>query len=521
MFGNKRLTEAGRKISATNEQKVRDALQQLSDLLSVLEPAVDPESDFGAQVEAGREAMWLRAVESIAPSRNAKVHSLSEIREALSVLTELELVEKDYPTEKRVELAKKGLAMPVKDENGEIVNGKYPIAEAGDVTDAVRRMGSGNAPNSEIKAHIVRAAKKIGATSALPDSWKGTESEQDDDEPNLVEAGVAPISDAPLPLKERALAKDGIIETKIIGPGWGTTGYYGADVLSRDGAKAFKAGTKMFWDHPTRREEAERPERSIRDLAAELVEDARWESNHKRGPGLYAKAKVFSNYREAIEELSPHIGVSIRAWGKGRQGEAEGRKGSIVTAIEKASSIDFVTVAGAGGEINTRFVEAGRLASSTGQQLQETSMDSETDTKLREAEAKVSAMETELREAQQRAERAETAVLIREAGDVVRAELAKITTLPEVTKSRLTERLGANPPVKDGQLEREALVTSVTEAAREESEYLAKVTGRSVAPEASISSREAGRQTTSNALVEVFQSFGMSESAANIAANGR
>lgn len=163
-----------------------------------------------------------------------------------------------------------------------------------------------------------------------------------------------------VPLVEKAVRKDGTVRVKVISPGWGSSGYYAADVLERDGPKVFKAGTKMYWDHPTKEEESQRPERSLRDLAAELTEDARWEGDSETGPGLYAIAKVFGKYREAVDELAPHIGTSIRALGKAANGEAEGRRGPVVSQLVSAKSVDFVTQPGRGGQVVQALFEAAR-----------------------------------------------------------------------------------------------------------------------------------------------------------------
>ena len=66
--------------------------------------------------------------------------------------------------------------------------------------------------------------------------------------------------------------------------GRGTSGYYPAEVLERDGPKVFPAGTKNFWNHQTDAEEAARPEGDLRDLASVLTEDAHFENNGPTGP---------------------------------------------------------------------------------------------------------------------------------------------------------------------------------------------------------------------------------------------
>lgn len=69
---------------------------------------------------------------------------------------------KDYGAEMRREMAAKGWAMS---------DGSYPIADGGDLMDAIHRVGSGNAPQGQIKAHIVQRAKALGMTDKLPTEW--------------------------------------------------------------------------------------------------------------------------------------------------------------------------------------------------------------------------------------------------------------------------------------------------------------------------------------------------------------
>jgi hypothetical protein len=62
----------------------------------------------------------------------------------------------------------------------------------------------------------------------------------------------------------------------------------------------------------------ERPERSIRDLAATVATTPVYKENGSNGPGLYAYGQVLPQWRDTIKALAPHIGVSIRAHGKSR-----------------------------------------------------------------------------------------------------------------------------------------------------------------------------------------------------------
>lgn len=160
-------------------------------------------------------------------------------------------------------------------------------------------------------------------------------------------------------LTEAAAAGEGTI--KVIAPGWGATGYYSERLLESDGPAAWPAGTHMYLDHPGRMDESNRPERSVRDLAGVLTTAAQWESDGAAGPGLYADVEVFEAFRPVLAEAAEHIGVSIRAGGRGRRGEANGRKGLIVEGLipSPANSVDFVTRAGAGGRV-LELVESAR-----------------------------------------------------------------------------------------------------------------------------------------------------------------
>lgn len=317
-----------------------------------------------------------------------------------------------------------------------------------------------------------------------------------------------------IPLVEKAVRRDGTIPIKVISPGWGSSGYYPADVLQRDGPQVFKAGLQMFWDHQTAQEEAERPEGSLDDLAAVLTTPARWEAAGAAGPGLYADAKIFPQYVESVDSLAPHIGVSIRANGRAQTGEAEGRRGSIIQEIATAKSIDFVTKPGAGGQIISMF-EAARPARQRSQE--QTDMDEK---QLQEAQAEIKRL------GDQNA-RLQEALLLRDAKDFVTGQLAA-STLPDVTKRRLAESLSNNPPVdQEGKLDKAAYATRIAEAVTAETDYLQQVAGYGAGRIEGMGG--AGNTTTADAeianaskrMIESFKALGMSDAEAAIAAAGR
>jgi hypothetical protein len=123
----------------------------------------------------------------------------------------------------------------------------------------------------------------------------------------------------------------------------GSSGYYSADVLKRDGAKAFPAGTHVFVDHPTESEEWERPERSVRDLAGYTLGAAQFEEGPD-GRGLFAVFQSFPNWSELVEAWKDHVGMSIRALGLMDEN-------GHVTELIRGESVDIVTRAGAGGRL--------------------------------------------------------------------------------------------------------------------------------------------------------------------------
>ncbi|WP_152185344.1 hypothetical protein [Segeticoccus rhizosphaerae] len=163
------------------------------------------------------------------------------------------------------------------------------------------------------------------------------------------------------PLAEASTGADssGKMLLQLISPGWGSSGYYSAEVLQAAAdAKIFPSGTHAFLDHPGYAEAQDRPERSVRDLAAVLAEDAHWDDTLQ---ALVAQAQVFAPYRTVLDEMKDAIGVSIRAYATAETGKAEGRTGPIITSLTEGISTDFVTSAGRGGKI-LAVLESARTA---------------------------------------------------------------------------------------------------------------------------------------------------------------
>ena len=329
------------------------------------------------------------------------------------------------------------------------------------------------------------------------------------EEPAADMAEAAEVGGDFVPLLERAVASDGTAEMRLIAPGWGSSGYYPAVVLERDGPQVFRAGVKNFWNHASPTEDAERPEGDLNALAGELVSDAQWIPNHPSGPGLYARAKVFTPYLESVNELAPHIGVSIRAMGRATQGEAEGRKGPIIQALTAARSVDYVTEPGANGRIMQMFEAARPRIAVASKLIQEA--DTVDVKELQEANARLEQENARLKEA----------ALLNSARAFVVGKLAD-AQIPDMARARLTETLAVKPPVKDGALDEAAYAAAIESAVKAEQEYLAtvagtgKVQGMGAGQPAQPASDDAHKR-----MIEGFRKLGLSEQSAQIAANGR
>ncbi len=294
----------------------------------------------------------------------------------------------------------------------------FPILKASDVGAAVHAMGRAGSSNygmAQLKANIIRIAKAKGFTSELPKAWRGDSSASESAgsarraatgsanglgvealrklfgtgdigsicealKSNSQEAALAIVSvlsgetlhnSTALQLCESAATLEQIVlkeakadyEIKLIAPGKGSSAFYPKEVLQRDGPKVFKAGTHVYLNHPTAAEESARPEGDVKNLAGVLASDAVYNESHAKGPGLYARMKVFADHGQMVEEKAAHVGMSIRANGVAESGKQ--RDGlPILKELTSAESVDVVTRAGAGGMILT---EAARPNSQEGE----------------------------------------------------------------------------------------------------------------------------------------------------------
>ncbi len=309
-------------------------------------------------------------------------------------------------------------------------------------------------------------------------------------------------------LIESAISEDGTIPIKIIGPGWGNSGYYSAEVLERD-AGIYKEGTKMYWNHPTSSEEIERPERSLSDLAGVLVSEGAFDAEGSSGPGVYANAKVFGQYENQLSEMAPHIGLSHIAGGMAKAGEAEGKSGVIIENLNVAESVDFVTEPGAGGKIIQLFESASK------KQLSKPNIKMEENKELIQLKESNQNYQDEIKRLKEKE-------VFNDAREFVELKL-KESELPDIAKTKLSDSLSKNPPTDEkGGLDLLKFGESVKNGIEAETSYLAKLSeSGKITGMGSGESNEFDDTKIKESLTKSFKGLGLDGKVLEIAVNGR
>jgi hypothetical protein len=411
------------------------------------------------------------------------------------------------------------------------------------------------------------------------------------------------------PLAEASVTPSGRMLVHAITAGLGSSGYYSPDVL-REAASAelIAKGTPLFLDHPSDSEAQDRPERSVRDIAAVFTRSATYDETNQ---ALVGEIQVFAPYRDLLVEMAPHIGLSIRGSATDvTEGEVDGRRVPIIEGLRAIDSVDWVTKAGRGGKV-VALLESARAMRSNPELVEEqvadmsaaihmqrsilsdlrgeltelrevianhvpaTRPDSTTTTKeseevpmgqiqideaehqrLVEAAGRVDTLATERDTEKARADAAEqqlaeakktarpktprevmeardselrnqvaTLAARERARDIIAEELAE-AWLPGTTVARLSSELLESLPLVEEKLDEQALRGRVVDVRdQHELEAAEALTAAGVGTPRGLGSlRPAGRvdeSATEDALKGAFQSFGLSESAAETAAKGR
>ncbi len=289
----------------------------------------------------------------------------------------------------------------------------------------------------------------------IPETEQVTESEAQTD--------VVEVSESAL---TQATGKTRVI--KIISPGEGSSGYYSRDVIQRDGPLAFPAGTQMFINHQTKEELRNMPVGDLNKLAGVFTKTPWWDDNGKDGPGLYTEAEIFEPFRGRLNQIAPHIGVSIRAMMRARNGQVAGKPMPIVEQLVKGISVDFVARAGRGGKV----LEALESARSGGTQNND-----ERTSKMAEInDQELATLRTQAAEAATLKARLDQIELNNAANSVIdtvlAAESSKLLKDKPKAQKRVRDLAMANLPMANGALDQTAFKTAVEAIVKDEAEYL-------------------------------------------------
>lgn len=486
--GTERIDEAGRQLSSKNASEIVTAWRSLGAVLKRAfgaAPEGDDEDTTEPTAEAIREALSHRDIDRALELALRAAHPLRD---------EHVWVRDVFDDEVIYELSSRGLG----DYTSTLFSRSYTITDDGTVT-----LGDPEAVVMQtVYAPANGDAPSAPSGAADPTAEPTTES-------------IALTSEL-VPLLERAVRADNTVPLKIIQPGWGSSGFYSPDLLKRDGPKVFTEGLHMYLNHPTETESTERPERSVLDLAGRLTTNAVWQENGPAGPGLYADAEVFAPFRDVLDEIAPHIGVSIRAAGRISEGEADGRHGRIVEELVQAESVDWVTRAGAGGQVVTimesaRGARMERVAESAPAVpvTQEVGME-----ELQEVRDRLKAVETENA-------RLRGIALLGEARTVANGLLAA-ADLPAFAKRRILESVTADPAEKDGALDKDALKAAVESQVQAWRTDLAEAgAGFRIEGMGPSNGEPLSDEALDGVMAEAFTAMGLQESTAKLAARGR
>ena len=159
------------------------------------------------------------------------------------------------------------------------------------------------------------------------------------------------------PLAEAGTGPSGRMKVHAITAGLGSSGLYRPEVL-REAAtnQLISKGTPLFLDHASETDRHNRPERSVRDIAAVFTEAATYD---EAAQALVGEIQVFAPYRDLLTEMAPHIGLSISGSATDvTEGEHEGRQVPVIEGLAAIDSVDFVTRAGRGGKVVELFESA-------------------------------------------------------------------------------------------------------------------------------------------------------------------
>lgn len=159
-------------------------------------------------------------------------------------------------------------------------------------------------------------------------------------------------SDVLMEASEEDSSKREVILT-IIKSGWGNkthNHYYPPSALREAADRQTFAGVKMFVDHlsESQRRMLNGLPRSVRDLVGRIKET--WYDDESKT--LKGRAKLVPWFYEMVASDLELVEASINAAGRATPKMIDGKQARFVESIDKAMSVDWVVVGGAGGKVD-------------------------------------------------------------------------------------------------------------------------------------------------------------------------
>jgi hypothetical protein len=375
--------------------------------------------------------------------------------------------EADFTDDERKKLAKNGEAMP---------DGGYPIREGNrqDLKDAIDSYGRGD-DKPAVKAWITKRAKALDANDLLPDDWSGStkDTKESTDEPE--EECDTPMREARrdvhehTPLREAAKKADAY-EVVIIEEGLGNRAdrnFYTKDYLRKLAESGTLEGLKAYSDHPSKTEERDLPERSVRRIAG-YYRNVKYRESAGSGQVVGEFVPVTGDTGQEVRDLietalrqakdtpgaPPLIGISVDGAGGGDWGQHP-ELGRVFYVREPAdmASADLVTTPGAGGHFTRRLTESLRRLDPQPRPGAHPTRSEEDHMKPATLQEKLKAAATRLREAAKTLREAEDETKVGAAiGDLTAAtsELDELaTTEIEVSVREVEKTVEVEVPVND------------------------------------------------------------------------
>lgn len=516
------VAEIGRSISAANAKTIRDCIKAMSDAMTKIAPLIATDEE---EVNESIDPLLNLATK---PEDETKYNGLVE--ELGKILAQTDSYDqKRYAIQSALRKRALSNAIATKVSDGSYVDyedyyGSYPyIRDMYD--DYVVYSLSGEL--YQCTYTITDSTVTLGDEIEVQVSYVPTESKVQEVE----------LQTDLVVLSEKAVRDDGTARVKLISPGWGSSGYYSAEMLKRDGPKAFAKNLHMYVNHPTEEEDRNRPERDVRDLAGVIASEVTWEDagTNNTGEGLYADVKVFPTYKEFIDAAAPYIGVSIRASGTAVEGQAEGRHGLLVDSLKEGFSVDYVTYPGRGGEIlplyesaRSRIVEVKEVTQTavvTETKDKAVEITQEEFDKLKESAANADKLQQMLSETNTNVAKLRTDLVVSEARNIITTTLAGIEMSSIVREKLQKECARAIPLTESKELDTDKLIERVKERATEELQYIEAVTGNVTGGRptgiTTPAPTELNAEEVDIDLVNAFSLFGLKENESKVAANGR